>query len=87
MRLLRKSGKPPSIEARISSILTEVEPLLRMEHCTLRLDSYTPSSGVAVIAIAGGCPDCAVSPATFSSAIQAHLMIRVPEIREVRVTG
>ena len=87
MNLRRKSREPAGIEARISSILAEVEPLLRMEHCTLRLDSYTPGSGVAVIAIAGGCPDCAVSPATFSSAIEAHVRMRVPEVREVRVAG
>jgi Fe-S cluster biogenesis protein NfuA len=71
------------IEARISAILVEVQPLLRIDHCTLRLAEY--ASGVAVVAITGGCPDCEVSPATFSAAIQAHIRMRIPEVREVRI--
>jgi Fe-S cluster biogenesis protein NfuA len=80
------SGKPgKAIEARISEVLIEIEPLLRMDHCMLELVEFSEQSCVAVIAIGGGCPDCEVSPATFSAAIQAHVMMRVPEVREVRI--
>jgi Fe-S cluster biogenesis protein NfuA len=81
--LSRKPGK--AIEARISEVLIEIEPLLRMDHCMLELVEFSEQSGVAVLAIGGGCPDCEVSPATFSAAIQAHVMMRVPEVREVRI--
>lgn len=87
MRSLRSQKSVPRIEARISAILVEVEPLLRMEHCRLELVDFSSESGVAVLAIAGGCPDCEVSPATFSTAIQAHIMMRVPEVREIRISG
>jgi Fe-S cluster biogenesis protein NfuA len=85
MRVSRRGTNDESgIEARISAILIEVQPLLRIDHCTLRLTEY--SSGVAVVAITGACPDCEGSPATFSAAIQAHIRMRIPEVREVRIS-
>jgi Fe-S cluster biogenesis protein NfuA len=85
MGVLRRTATTDrQIEARISAILVEVQPLLRIDHCTLRLSEY--ASGVAVVAITGGCPDCEVSPATFSAAIQAHIRMRIPEVREVRIS-
>jgi Fe-S cluster biogenesis protein NfuA len=81
------SAASEKIYATISAILLEVEPLLRIEHCRLTLVEYSPDSGVAVIGIAGGCSDCEVSPATFSPAIRAHIMRRVPQVKEVRITG
>lgn len=86
MRPLRSTRSGVAIETRISAILVEVEPLLRMEHCRLELVEFSPDSGVALLSIDGGCPDCEVSPATFSTAIQAHIMMRVPEVREVRIS-
>jgi Fe-S cluster biogenesis protein NfuA len=81
----RSAKKTPEIEARISAILAEVQPMLRIEHCTLELLNYSPESGVVVVGIGGGCPDCQVTPATFSPAIQAHIRMRIPEVREVRI--
>ena len=86
MRPLRSTKPGSGIETRISAILVEVEPLLRMEHCRLELVQFSPESGVALLAIDGACPDCEVSPVTFSAAIQAHIMMRVPEVREVRIS-
>jgi Fe-S cluster biogenesis protein NfuA len=79
--------KPSQVEARISAILLEVEPLLHIEHCRLELREFSAQSGVVIIGISGGCPDCDVSPATFSPAIRAHIMRRVPEVREVRISA
>ncbi len=83
--LRRATNEQARIEERISAILVEVQPLLRIEHCTLELARY--ESGIAVLAISGGCPDCEVSPATFSAAIQAHIRMRIPEVREVRISA
>jgi Fe-S cluster biogenesis protein NfuA len=81
----RSAKKPSDIEARISAILAEVGPMLRIEHCRLDLLSFSAESGFAILGIDGGCPDCRVSPATFSPAIQAHIRMRIPEVREVRI--
>ena len=82
--MIQRAGKKGvAIEARISAILAEVEPMLRIEHCKLELREFSAESGVAIVSIGGGCPDCQVSPATFSPAIQAHIRMRVPEVREV----
>lgn len=82
----RTAKKSPAVEARISAILAEVEPMLRIDHCKLELVEFSPESGVAIVSIGGGCPDCQVSPATFSPAIQAHIRMRISEVREVRIT-
>ena len=83
----RSAKKLSGIEAKISAILAEVEPMLRMEHCRLELVDFSPKSGVAIVRIDGGCSDCVVSPATFTPAIQAHIRMRLPEVREVRISG
>jgi Fe-S cluster biogenesis protein NfuA len=83
---LRSRNPSRGIEERISAVLAEVEPLLRMDHCRLELVEFSADTGVALLAIGGGCPDCEVSPATFSAAIEAHIMMRVPEVKEVRIS-
>jgi len=83
----RAIKKNPAVEQRISAILAEVVPMLRIEHCTLELVEFSPESGRAILRIDGGCPDCQVSPATFSPAIQAHIRMRVPEVREVSIAN
>jgi Fe-S cluster biogenesis protein NfuA len=86
--MIPRSGKKSSeIEARISAILAEVQPMLRIEHATLELIDFSLESGIVIVGIGGGCPDCQVSPATFSPAIQAHIRLRVPEVREVRIAS
>lgn len=88
MRALRRTGRSAAaIEASIATVLMEVQPLLRIEHCRIDLLEYSRESGVLVLSIDGSCSDCEVSPATFSTAIEAHVKMRVPEVREVRVAG
>ena len=75
------------IEQNITNVLTEVGPLLRMDHYSIQIAEYTEATGQLMLRIAGNCPDCDLSPATFMPAIAAHLKLRVPEVREVRVIG
>ena len=87
MRVLGKSRRSaPEIEAKITTVLAELQPLLRMEHCRLELVEFVIESGSATLQIGGACPDCEVSPLTFSMAIEAHLKLRVPEVRVVRIS-
>ena len=87
MRSVRGGKTSSAVEARISAILLEVEPLLRIEHCRIELVSFAPDSGALTLRIDGECPDCEMSPATFAPAIAAHVKQRVPEVREVKLSA
>jgi Fe-S cluster biogenesis protein NfuA len=61
--------------------------LLRIETVAIELQTFDTESGVAVLRIAGDCPDCGMTAVELRSGIEAHLQRRVPEIREVRTTN
>lgn len=75
----------PAVEGRIESVLRDLAPLLRIEHCALELTEFDPASGHLTIRIAGTCPDCTGSPAMFATAIEAHVRQRVAEVRQVAI--
>lgn len=75
----------PEIESRIRVVLTGMLPLLRIEAPGISLVSFDVASGVVLLRVDGDCPDCTMSAATFREGIAAHLRLRVPEIREVRI--
>lgn len=83
----RSQRAAETVERNITSVLAEVGPLLRIEHCRIEVVEYSRATGQLMLRIDGNCPDCEVSPATFMPAIEAHLKLRVPEVREVRVIG
>ena len=88
MGILGKSSRSrKEIESGISSVLIELKPMLRMEHCRLEIVTFVASSGELILRIDGECNECDVSPATFSPAIAAHVKLRVPEVREVRISA
>ena len=84
--LRRKRGRSQSaIEQSISTVLVEVQPLLRIEHCRLELVEFDTVTGLLVIRIEGNCPDCSVSPSIFATGIAAHVKQRIVEVSEVRI--
>ena len=84
MGVLRKSSpSQAAIEARISTILMEIQPLLRIDHCRLELVAFAMETGSLTVRVGGECPDCEISPATFSTAIAARVKMQVPEVRDV----
>ena len=87
MSVLRRNRprSAESVENSIAIVLAEVGPLLRIEHCRIEIAEYSEPAGRLVLRIDGNCPDCELSPATFMPAIEAHLKLRVPEVREVLV--
>jgi Fe-S cluster biogenesis protein NfuA len=86
--LRRKSGRTQAaIEESISTVLVEVQPMLRIEHCTLEMVEFDSSTGLLVIRIEGNCPDCSVSPSIFATGIAAHVKQRVVEVSEVRLAS
>jgi len=78
-------NKNRAIEQRIREAITRLRPLLRLsDPQTVALVSFDAQQGVAVLRLDGGCPDCDMPVAALMQGIEAHLKLRVPEIREVR---
>jgi Fe-S cluster biogenesis protein NfuA len=73
------------IRERITAVLAEVGPLLRIDHCLIEIVEFSVATGRLTLQIDGSCPDCELSPATFMPAIEAHVKQRVPEVLEVSV--
>jgi Fe-S cluster biogenesis protein NfuA len=85
MVLGRSSGRrATALEARIREVIAGLQPMLRIDPCGIELVAFEVSTGVATVRIDGGCPDCEMPAATLRQGIEAHLRMRVPEIREVR---
>jgi Fe-S cluster biogenesis protein NfuA len=72
------------VEARIQEALADLGPILRLETLGVELIEFRPETGVAVLRFEGDCPDCEMSASMLREGIEAHLRMRVPEIREVR---
>jgi Fe-S cluster biogenesis protein NfuA len=72
------------IEARIREAIIGLRPLLGVGPTGIELVSFEAVTGVAVVRIEGDCPECEMSVAAMLQGIEAHLKLRVPEIREIR---
>jgi Fe-S cluster biogenesis protein NfuA len=83
----RRKRREAEVAARITAVLADIGPLLRIEHCKIEVAEYSAANGCVTIRIDASCPDCELSSATFIPGIDAHLRQRVPEVREVRVIG
>jgi Fe-S cluster biogenesis protein NfuA len=84
--LRRSSGNSTAVvEARIASVLKDLAPLLRIDHCSLQISNFDALTGQLTIRIAGSCPDCEGSPAMFATAIEAHVRQRVSQVTAVRI--
>lgn len=89
MRRLTQLGAPRAdeVERRLRAALADVGPLLRLDAARLELVAFDAEHGVAVVDVAGSCPHCELSVATFRTAVEARVRLVVPEVREVRLTG
>lgn len=87
MSALRRTAarNSPTVEQNITMVLAELGPLIRIEHTRIEIAEFSDVTGRLVLRMDGNCPDCDLSPATFMPAIEAHLKLRVPQVREVSV--
>ena len=85
--LRRERGGSAEIEGRIRQALESLRPLLHFRTCEVDLIEYRMDSGLAVLHVVGDCPDCDMSAEMLMQGIEAHLRMRVPEVREVRAAG
>jgi Fe-S cluster biogenesis protein NfuA len=83
--LRRKSRSPAEVEHQIRHELTEILPILRIDHCSIELDSFDSTTGTAVLHVMGGCKDCDASAVTFMQGIEVQLKRRIAELRLVVV--
>jgi len=84
MSVLRNRSRPQAdVEHQIRHELSEILPILRIEHCSIELDAFDPATGTAVLHVMGGCKDCDASAATFMQGIEVQLKRRVSELRFV----
>ncbi|HEU4748819.1 MAG TPA: NifU family protein [Gemmatimonadaceae bacterium] len=81
--LRRKTRSRIDIEQQIRQELDGILPILRIEECTIELESFDPESGTASLIVRGGCPDCDVSPVTFMQGIETQLKLRIAELKTV----
>jgi Fe-S cluster biogenesis protein NfuA len=85
MGLLKRGRKRnDEVEARIREAIDGLRPLLGVERCGVELVNFEMASGVAVLLVEGDCPHCEMPVSTLLQGIEAHLRMRVPEIREIR---
>jgi Fe-S cluster biogenesis protein NfuA len=76
-----------TIEQRIADALAQVAVMLRLNQAVIELVEFERRTGVAVLRLHGDCPDCEMSVSTLRDGIEAHLRLRVPEVREVRAVA
>ena len=75
------------VERHLRAALAEVGPILRLDAARLELVGFDAGTGVALVQVAGSCPHCELSVATFRTAVEAHVQRLVPQVREVRIAG
>ena len=85
--LKRGRNRNDAIEARIREAIEGLRPLLGVDSGAVELVSFGGESGVAVLLVEGDCPECEMPVATLLQGIEAHLRMRVPEIREIRTVS
>ena len=85
MSVSRRSAlRRTDLEARIHAALEALRPLLHIETLVLEVVEFRPGPGELVLRVEGECRDCDMSAARLMDGIEAHLRMRVPEIRVVR---
>ncbi len=81
---MRGRNRTDAIEARIREAIEGLRPLLGVESGGVQLVNFESETGVAVLLVEGDCPHCEMPVSTLLQGIEAHLRLRVPEIREIR---
>lgn len=85
MRLWKRAGgDQAAVERRIRNAIAEMRPLLRLELTTIELVRYDRDTGVATLHVVGDCPDCDLDATMLQQGIEAHLRMKIPELRGVR---
>jgi Fe-S cluster biogenesis protein NfuA len=83
---LARKGRPiKEIEIALRQEVAQLGSIINLSHCAIELHEYVAPDGHAILTIDGTCPDCDVSPATFTAGIETRLRLRVPELKTVSI--
>lgn len=80
----RTASRRSELDSRIRAALDALRPLLHIETLVLEVVEFRPEHGELVLRVEGECRDCDMTAARLMDGIEAHLRMRVPEIRVVR---
>ncbi|MBA3557876.1 MAG: NifU family protein [Gemmatimonadaceae bacterium] len=84
-RARRTRSTYAGVESSIRDALSALKPLLHFETARIELVEFNGDTGVAVVHVAGDCPECDLTAPMLREGIEAHLRTKIPEIREIRV--
>jgi Fe-S cluster biogenesis protein NfuA len=77
-----------AVERRIREAINGLRPLLPPHGGNVvEFLSFDMPTGVVILQLEGGCPDCDMPTVALMKGIEAHLMMRVAEVRAVRVSA
>ena len=82
-----KRDRGAVVEARLREAVSGMAPILGLDACAVSLEAFDAATGIAVLRVRGGCAHCEMTVSTFQEGIEAHLRMRVRELRGVRTIG
>lgn len=78
-------AKQRFVEGRIRDAIEGLRPLIPTHAEVIALVRFEAETGVVVLRLDGDCPDCDMPVAALVQGIEAHLKMRIREIRAVRI--
>lgn len=83
MTLWKRRRDRAAVERRLRSAIAEMRPLLHFDPALIELVGFDAGTGIATLRVAGACPDCDLDATMLQQGIEAHLRMKVPEVRGV----
>ncbi|OGF31591.1 hypothetical protein A2533_00080 [Candidatus Falkowbacteria bacterium RIFOXYD2_FULL_35_9] len=71
------------LKEKVEKILEEVRPMLQMDGGDVEFVDLDEKSGIVKVKLTGHCAHCPMSELTLKSGIEARLLEKIPEIKQV----
>jgi len=72
------------MEKKIKKILETIRPSLQMDGGDVHFVNFDEQSGLLKVELMGHCAHCPMSQITLKQGIEAEIMSKVPEVKEVK---
>jgi Fe-S cluster biogenesis protein NfuA len=70
-------------EEKVKEVLEDIRPRLQLDGGDIELVSADEKTGVVKVKLQGHCAHCPMAEMTLKMTVEAELMDRVPEVKEV----